>query len=369
MKKVLVAGAALMMAGAMVVPAAVAEVNLSGDARVRYIGTTGYTPTGLDYGDRFKSRVRLKIEGVAKGGAFAKARLKLASGTWNGEDSLGGIEVDYGYLGLPMGAVTVYAGKVDSGLADFSDFFYNGGGETRVQAAYEGEGFNLAGFYQIDKEGQATDDDSSVGMVASFAPADNMNISTIVWYFMPDSAGNTADDGIGASLRFESEMDALGLEAELSFKDEGVMGQNLNDSGIGGYVGLAYEMGAWTPGAHIGFTTDGYAPTEDYGFFMIGGDSPIAVRDFGDADSSYWGALTTDYAVSENITLTANLVYLDMDDMGFVAGADDEALEVSGGIDYAVSEGARLRYRLGYLTVDDADIDAVGHFAELRIKF
>jgi hypothetical protein len=380
MKKVLVAGAALMMAGAMVVPAAVAEVNLSGDARVRYVGESGYGVVGDDYRDEFNSRVRLKIEGVAKGGAFAKARLILADGTWDGSDSLTGTdEVDYAYIGLPLGAVTVYGGMVDSGLADFSDFFYNGGGETRMQVNYEGEGFDFTAFYQIDGEGDATDDNSSLGVVLGFSPADNMNVSTILWYFMDDAVvdADTPDaaDGLAASVRFEGEMDTLALEAELSYREEGVTGQNAWDDGMGGYVGAVYEMGAWTPGMHIGFTSDGYAPVVDYGFFMIGGDTPITGLSFGGSENSYWGALTTDYAVSEKITLTGNLVYLDMEGIDYTSttpGTDGDAFEISGGIDYAVSEGARLRYRLGYLAIDEdnvEDIDAVGHFAELSIKF
>ena len=418
MKKVLIAGAALIAAGALVVPAAVAEITLSGDARVRYAGQSGYGigTAADDYRDNFTSRVRLNIEGVAKGGAFANARLRLANGVWDGDGSLReSLRTDYAYVGIPMGAVTVYAGMVEADLADFSDFFYNGGGETRVQVAYEGEGFNLAGFYQIDDEGaadkkdmmgsddNANDDASSIGMIASFAPADNMNISTILWYMMDDKGGRYWDHdgdgyetvaradktGLQASLRFEGEMDALGLEAELSYRAADLQSHAgsadtlllvdgvTSDAGIGGYAGVSYNMGAFTPGAILGFTSDGFTPHGDFGFLMFGGDTPITVIPVGNADSSYWAALTGGYAVSEQLTLNANLVYVDFSDYEFKRGVDADGFEISGALVYTVSEDATIGYGLGYLAADvdhpgatpDQDIDAVGHFVELKIKF
>lgn len=398
-KKVLVAGAALMLSGALVVPAAVAEVNLSGDARLRYIAESGAIDRATrveteDHKDRFDSRVRLNIKGVAKGGAFARARIRLGNGMWDGNGSLrrdggGGARTDFAFIGIPMGAVTLYGGMVNGGLADFSDFFYTGGGETRMQVAYNGEGFNLVGFYQIDDEGGNTDDKSSIGLMADFAPADNMTVSTFLWYHMDDQGSIPRADrtGLAASLRFEGEMNTLALEAELSYRQDDLQdgrGDFVNDdgtapdSGIGGYVGLSYDMGALTPGVQLGFASDGFAPGGDYGFLMIGDDSdPFEFVEFGDGQDNFWGALTADYKVSERITLSGNLVYLDMSDVEGVRGEDGDAFEISGGLRYNISEGVHVGYALGYLsgeidrlgTNPDIDFDIVAHFVQFNIKF
>ncbi|MCI5144762.1 MAG: hypothetical protein D3923_04370, partial [Candidatus Electrothrix sp. AR3] len=73
MKKVLVAGAALMLAGS-----ANAGVNISGDARVTYVGMGDYhrnADSTDGYDDYFESRVGLNFEAKKEGGALVKARL------------------------------------------------------------------------------------------------------------------------------------------------------------------------------------------------------------------------------------------------------------------------------------------------------
>ncbi|MCI5125303.1 MAG: hypothetical protein D3925_12710 [Candidatus Electrothrix sp. AR5] len=86
MKKVLVAGAALMLAGSMVSAASAgnpdekAGASISGDARLTYVGETDKTRnaesnTANGYSDYFESRVGLNFDAKAKGGASVHARL------------------------------------------------------------------------------------------------------------------------------------------------------------------------------------------------------------------------------------------------------------------------------------------------------
>ncbi|MCW5207406.1 hypothetical protein VU11_01800 [Desulfobulbus sp. US2] len=90
MKKVLVAGAALMLAGSMVsavsagnpgeTPEEITGVSIGGDARVTYVGRTDYErkaekDIANGYSDYFESRVGVNFDATAKGGASVHARL------------------------------------------------------------------------------------------------------------------------------------------------------------------------------------------------------------------------------------------------------------------------------------------------------
>ncbi len=166
MKKVLVAGAALLIAGSMV-PAAQAEVNLSGDARVRYVGTNNYTRnytqhpiTGQwqenknSYRDNFNSRIRVKLDAKSNGGAYMKVRMRFDDTVWNGQGWGASTEnknvwADYAYIGAPIGSVDVSGGRMP---ANFSKFFSWDARPTRVKADWKSGNLRIIGLFDIMSE-------------------------------------------------------------------------------------------------------------------------------------------------------------------------------------------------------------------------
>ena len=143
MKKVLLAGAALMLVSGIASTASAAEIKpgvvITGDSRVRvyylseeYKNTYGNYNTGayltnpilprqsttraqgINYSDQtnMDSRVRLNFTGTAAGGAFAKARIRMYEGQMGDMDTdIGQINavnqnniwVDIAYMGIPFG--------------------------------------------------------------------------------------------------------------------------------------------------------------------------------------------------------------------------------------------------------------------------
>lgn len=172
MKKILVTGAALLIAGSMV-SAASAEVNLSGDARVRYIGTSDYereytpNPDGTwsedknGYTDKFNSRIRVKFDARANGGAFMKARLRFDDFTWDGQGwgaykNDKNVWADYAFLGVPMGPVTFTAGRMPG---DYSKFFRYDRRPTRAKLDYKNDNLRLIALLDvIDEDVNVMDD-------------------------------------------------------------------------------------------------------------------------------------------------------------------------------------------------------------------
>ena len=151
MKKVLVAGAALMLAGGLYTSAAsAAEVKpgvvITGDSRVRvyykseeYKSNWGNTKTP-DYSATtdMDSRVRLNVTGTAAGGAYAKARIRMSEGQMGDMDTdtsqinnlnSNNIWVDVAFMGIPFNdTVTVELGKYRSTYGPLGatyNFFYD----------------------------------------------------------------------------------------------------------------------------------------------------------------------------------------------------------------------------------------------------
>jgi hypothetical protein len=435
MKKVLVTGAALLIAGSMV-SAATAEVNLSGDARVRYVGTSDYirnitvNPDGSlneesnGYRDNFNSRIRVKFDARAKGGAFMKARMRFDDITWDGQGwgawrEGKNVWADYAYIGVPMGSVTFTGGRMP---ADFSKFFSWDNRPTRVKLDWKNGNIRLIGLVDVLDEftnnvNDEWDDNDfmAYGLVGSVQINDDWSVKAYARYhddqrewdgvtqtlYVPApsndpgaiNAGFIAVDeeivtphrdrsGFLGSVHAQGKIAMVGLEGEIAYKEADVQGTG--DDGWGWYLQGSLDMGAFTPALIVGQTFNGYQADDDFGFIMIGAAEPITVIDqLGtDLGDSFFAALTTNYAVSDQFKLAGNLVYYDIDTDEAESGYDvrglADAFEISGSATYIISEGADLTYKLGYLdpsydgrlnSSGISDDGYFGHYLRMAIKF
>lgn len=152
MKKVLLAGAALMLVGGIASTASAAAVEpgvkITGDARVRlwymseeYKNNFGNLadPVNAPYDSQtsMDSRVRLNVTGTAAGGAYAKTRIRMYE-TLMGDDDTdptplgsqsGNVWIDMAYVGIPFSDMfTLEVGKYRSTygpLGTTYNFFYD----------------------------------------------------------------------------------------------------------------------------------------------------------------------------------------------------------------------------------------------------
>jgi len=375
MKKVLVAGTALMLAGAVAAQAE-AGVNLSGDARVTYIGLQDYKRTADNangYDDFFESRVGVNFDATAPAqGVSAKARLYFDDygfeddAVWNGEEHTE-VSVDYAYLVAPLGDWTIKAGRVN---LDYSKFFSWNIRPTRVLATYKHGDMSITPFVGVKKDGGTAVDDwdgndfMEYGLVIKTKLQNAWNLAGYVRYDddqrskmngidietgEPVLLDNKDRSGTIADV-FLNNNDAgcdFGFHAELGYKAADVQGTE--DDGIGGYVMLSKQMSAqFTPALLAGATKDGFVADNDFGFVMVGGELSTQVMKVGDGGDLLFGAFVASYKSSDRLTLTGNLLYADFDNDA--PETLDSAVEVSGIIDYALNESASLTYKAGYLT-------------------
>jgi hypothetical protein len=404
MKKVLVAGAALMLTCS----AAEAGVNISGDARVSYIGKQDYLRTATSangYDDFLESRVGLNFEGKAAADKVAvNARLYFDGygfeddAPWNGEERTE-LSVDYAYMTVPMGDWTIKAGRVNP---DYSKFFSWNIRPTRLIASYKQgnvtitpfvgvraesstaadvwndndymeyglvaktklqNAWNLAGYVRYDddqRELMTTSTDVTVAGTVDGAPV-TLIVPSLATAPHKDRSGVIADvflNNDGANCDF-------GFHAELAYKAADVQGTS--DDGMGGYVMLSKKMSdRFTPAVLAGMTKDGFVADNDFGFVMVGGELSTQVIKVGQGGDLLFGAFVASYAASDRLTLTGNLLYADFDND--VAGKLDNAIEISGVADYALNESATLSYKAGYLTpsvVDGGGVAEDAYFAHL----
>ncbi len=148
MKKVLLAGAALMLAGGIYSTASAADVTpgvvIDGDARVRlFYKSSEYTSlfgnnTGFSSQTNVDSRVRFNLTGTTAGGTYAKARIKVMENAFGNLDqdldgasnqSGSNLWADMAYVGIPFSDMfTLEVGKYRSTygpLPTTMNFFYD----------------------------------------------------------------------------------------------------------------------------------------------------------------------------------------------------------------------------------------------------
>lgn len=411
MKKVLVAGAALMLAGSMV-SAASAEVNLSGDARVRWIykdkyqfGNKVVNGVEQDATNNLDSRVRVKIEGKAKGGAFAKARLRLDDIKWNGQyddvyKESKNVWVDYAYLGIPIGELTISGGQMPD---DYTKFFSWDEYPTRLKLDWNGGKVRLIGVMDVEpgdigwseKDSLEGNNHRGYGLIAAVDFTEDWAGKAYVRYQddqrsyeegstvdeFGNSPGRSDNSGWLGDINITGKVGDFGLEAELAAKESDVQGSV--DDGIGGFIQGSFTTGAWYNALQFGFTQDAYVVDDDFGFIMMGGDEPITVFNLGNPyGDSLWVGYITRYQISEQLRVAGNLVYYDIDVDVANAGTDIRRLmdtwELSGSITYVISEGADFTWKAGILTPDFdgertaagvQDDTAFGTYGRLQIKF
>lgn len=420
MKKVLVAGAALMLAGGIAIPAFASHpppvvepgVKITGNARARIVYRDAYdfglvSDKSADF--YMDSRLRFDVVGTAAGGAFVHARIRAIDGRFNGGTENNSklssddrnLYADKAYLSIPMGqAFTFEIGK--NRISYGNGFIYDDIGTAGVRGIYQADNLRFISFFDMMEEGTVSPNpqdrlkDNDVyrfGGVVDINVNPDVLVGAMAGYQVDDRAAMTVTnpvtgavtvtpppdrEGFFGSVWVRGKSGAFGLEGELVYNEKNVVRFNEENPGItlstqdgyGGYVRPSFTMDAMTLSVDLGFTQDGYIVDPFYGFVMIGGEWATQVMPFGQDGDWLWGALSAKYQVSEAMFLVGNFVYADVDSNTPVGLSD--LWEVSGMLQYNISRGANLQYRIGYLTPsydNRADDSAFGTFAQFNISF
>lgn len=386
MKKLIATAAGLMLVGAMASTAA-ASVSVSGDARARL-----YFQDNFDLNDdvddkdqKINSRVRIVFNGEEeKSKAFAKARIKIGDGTFDGGRDTGGVEVqtDYAYMGMPLGPVTVSAGRQ---VANFGHKFWGWDGRVdRLKAVWSQEGTTVSAFYDkwvefipsqatviipglnsntglaenvnivtsgVDARAEASDEDvNRYGATVKHAFGD-WSVQGIAIYRDNEVQDSDAGEGWTASFAFSGKVASTSLVGELSYKEAGYT--NSVDDQWGGFIAAVMSMGQATVILPLAYTADGYITDNDFKpTYLYGTVDPMGILDFGQGGDTWAFAPSVDYKLSDQLTLHGAIAYADIDELATL-------VEFDAGVQYNLSDKTWTKVRFAYGIPDGAnDLEA-----------
>lgn len=357
MKKVIAAAAGLMLVGTMVGTAS-AAVSFGGDARARFLYQSNYdlgaTTTDEETGvtsrvnekeNKITSRYRLQARGEAAGGAYAVARFRGGNGTWDGGGSgTTGVDVDKAYIGVPMGNAELMAGRIYYDLLKSTAFFDQDNNADGLELKFNvTDAASIGLWYFIDQEafqnGDRVDDNdiSRFGAYAQVGFAGGWSTRLGVFYVDNQVTDSDEDDGAYGGIEFMGPGGPLAIKGALAFDD------TLPDTGYGGFLQGGMGFGATNVALNVGFTSDGFVTDGDFGFIMLGGGQSMSPSNLilGKNGDTWWIGVPITFAVSEAMSVGANLVYADFDTGG-------DGFEISGTIVYNISDGASVDLDVGY---------------------
>ena len=384
MKKVIAAAAAFAMV-AGIASVASAAVDLSGSARARFV----YTDDGTTDETHWDSRVRVVFSAKSKGGAFAKARLRMIDTGWDGQDNYssanGGannVWVDYAYLGAPLGnGWSMQAGNMPT---NFSRWFTFDGRADRFALINKKKGQVFAFTYDKHEEvadtvSTADDDDvNKIGIkyLKDLTESTKLGLRAV---YVQDQTTNDLSGMVGSAY-LTGKAGEGNYHVELAYKDADTSA-SATDNMIGGYASWQGPLGSMNPEFRLGFTKDGYKADNDFGWVMIGFAEPItAIDQVGDvqaddgdsgtkvaASDTVFVSASNTFQLSEKTSLTGNLVYMDIDETTTVTKTG--ALEISAVLAYQVSEGAVLSLSAGMLNDYSRADEIIGAYGKLEISY
>lgn len=392
MKKVLVTGAALMLAGGIASTTAAAAdepgVKITGDARVRlYYMDDQFRSYGTNAAQKsqtdFDSRVRLVFTGTTAGGTYARVRLRIAE-SYAGDQEYGdysnaptwrnsNVVADMAYVGIPFGNnTTLELGRYRSTYGPLPggfNFFYDDVNLTGARGIIKFDNVEINPFVEWMNEGQNSSDtgyntndansdndtirfgahakvqinkDWLVGGMAAYQ-VDNrdergagmVNIAGVNHW----DVGSEDNDGFFGSLYVNGKSGNFAIVGEVAMTSGNLnnfnsweydnSGKNMAawnmasvdsigsaDTGFGGFIFPNYQIDKLNIGLNLGFTTGGFQPDGAFGDGVLLGtidNSVISAIRIGDYGDWLWAGLVVSYQFRDDLKLTGNFFYANID--------------------------------------------------------
>lgn len=370
MKKFIAAAAGLMLAGTMV-STACAAVEVSGDARLRYYFQQNYINLADSDDNHASTRVRTVFKGTTESGAYAKARLKFNADRLSGEEG-NNLVMDYGYISVPVGVVTVQAGNIPTHLTAMIN---NDTDHDAIQAVYADDMNSFVFMWSFDADDSSADDNDSYSYIGRYELTNDMiNVVAVVDYMDPADASS---GGI-YSARIAQDLGVVSYSVDYAFVQSELTGSG--DDGHMGYVTVGVptgEAGALTFVA--GMTKDGAVMDVPVGFTMIAGDKTItpgatanvgqiALSDETILMDTWFAGIVAGYTVTEKSSITMTAAYADMEQVND-GGFDTSAWEVGANYAYTIADGVSCFVEVGYMDVDELDDEQFGAAFGMDLSF
>lgn len=355
---------------------AYAEVELSGDARVRGIYHSNFdfnsdADTASKDERYWDQRVRVNATGKV-GNAKVMTRFTLSEGVWNnaGDESVTASDVtggnvildddDYAYIVVPVGdMVTIHAGRQ---LADWGNkFLVWNGGRDRLKFIIKPAAEHTIGLL-TDKFSEVNDgqmDNDNDGYAALYIGNFGDWTAGVIVIYVNDKTGADDVNGTIVDGYFKGKISTVNVLGELAIKsgDKYETGTS-EEAQVGGFIAASMGFDALTASAALAFAADDY--TADKYFtptLFFGTSQPSAIGNFGAGDDGSTVAFVAgiDYKASDAIGLGAKLAFASFDKHSFCANGEDQcsAFEIDGTFKYSLTEKTNYFVDLGFLFPSD----------------
>ena len=399
------------------------KVTISGDAYVRGIWQSNFDMddreetaaiTNTDDDKRYwDQRVRLKITADVGEGVELRTRLSTGDDTWNGADNTGGntgdagdLYVDYAYLHIPVGPVTLDLGRQKSKWGN--KLLDTGNSKDRAKLSVNFGGTTVGTY--VDKvtedieatvattgatpTGKNTDDVDDYGIfVIHKADVFEGGVQAIIYEDNRNNEGNPSKDnnqnGTRGSAYVKVNVARVAVKAELALKNGGIYETtdkdgNINETQWGGFASVEGGPEKVTISGLVAFTRNGYVADKHFTpTVMIGTDNPTAMADFGknpDTSAAYDGAqdsflavVGVDGKIMQGLSIygKAALLVMDAYENNFASTTSviedsAQAFELDAGLEYQIAQNTTYNIDFGYMfpsdiTAQDDEVMALAH--------
>jgi hypothetical protein len=370
--------------------AAAADLDVSGDARIRGHMLNNYDMDSDVDDDTawYDQEFNLKAN-VMAGDTKVSTRIVLSEADWGTGGTAGAAMVDHAYITFPAGPVTVVLGLQPVNFG--TKFVTWDATRDRIKVVKKLDAGKVG--LWIDKntetlnpagEGLMNEDKDTIGIFGGGIPAGPLSFGFRVWQTM-DKTGVEDKNGTVINPLLTGEVGGMNLAFEAVFKT-GELNTDANDdkSPMGIMLMLTKPMDALTVSGAFAMTSAGQVCDDEFTpTALFGSDQGTALVDFGggintgDSYDTMAIVVGADYAMSDVTTLNGKVAYAILDEFkyGGVIVADPidgNIIEIDAGVSYALSEStnysATLTYGMpGGDLFDDADpIMGVSHGVEVE---
>ena len=352
-----------------------AKVIIGGDAYVRGIWQQNFDTVADDDDDArfFDERVRLKVNAEVGDGIEARARVVLFGNADGDEATLDGGEtlrheytVDYAYLHVPVGSVTIDTGLYKRNFGNRLNIWDSR--VTTLQVSANVNNIDLAAYLDKVDETSAEltgsdnlDDYDAYGFVVSTSIND-IKLGALLHLQQdnrPDSyrvgAVDPSDDsGYIIGVYADAKVSNIDLKGEFAYEGGDLNEGPDGDAGMGLFVSGSMPMNQITVGATAVYAASGFAADDHFNpTLLIGTDQVTAIMDFGanDDETSYGIAVSADYAVNDDLSVGGKLAYYAFPDQAW-DGDDATLTEVDLSATYKLGANAQYTVDFAYGSVD-----------------
>ncbi len=360
MKKLLALMVAMLMVFGLA-SFAVAEIEFSGDARLR--GTLkdnpDYDSDSEDSSRWYDTRIRLKVTGTNDDGAGVKLQFTARENNWDGADTstIRYDGDDYAYVFVPVSDNMTLSGGFMP--ANWGHKYWSwGSAYARLKLMVKLDAATVGAFTQKGGETFGTDElnDYDINAVLAITKLGEFKVGAII--IMAKDKRTAFGDGDGGNkidIFFQGNAGDITILGELAQNSGDLYETAAGDSPNGAFVAAAMDLDTMKVSAALAMTKNGYTATKYFTpTVLIGTAQPSALFNLGECGMGSTTCdtmalvLTAGTKLSDEMGIGAVIAYATIDGYGAEDGAEGTWMEIDAKFSYALGEQTKYYANFGY---------------------